>query len=115
VPPPQGTNPCVSVPITDAASNLALRTGTPGGNPGYFPSSNGACVQNQWIQTAASSNNLQADNIYNGLWLVFQIKLPTTYQAGQWWLNLLASQSNDFEELAVQVDLNGGSPVHLAP
>jgi hypothetical protein len=115
VPPTQSGNPCVSVPTKDAASGITLRTGVPGGNPGYYPAVNGACVQNQWIYTSASSNNKQADNIYNGLWILTQIKLPSTYQGGQWWLNLQSSQSNDFEELAVQVDLNGGSPVHLAP
>ncbi|HEY7778679.1 MAG TPA: pilus assembly protein TadG-related protein [Ktedonobacterales bacterium] len=60
-----------------------------------------------WVN--ASNND---DQVYNGVWVTVTFQLPPGYKGGEWWFTALSSGSS-FDQLAVEFQGNGSSPVHL--
>ena len=106
--PPDTTKTCVPVRYSDAGLRVVTLT-----TPTQYPAYSHCAQSTKWVHTADASNGKPADNIYNGLWINITIQLPPDYAGGEWWLNVFASQTNDFDEFAVRFGLAGGSPIHL--
>ncbi len=96
-------------------SNWLRTTAWAGGTVYQAPTSDGCTANYPAVQTSVQyhNNTLPSDNIYNGLWINATCTLPPNFAGGAFWLDIYSYGGNNFDQFAVSVALNGGSPVHL--
>jgi hypothetical protein len=106
-------DPCITVTFPSTSSTW-VRQATYGGT--LYPSVAGSCAQstNSIYATARNGGGQKpSDDIYNGLWVPMTMVLPTNFTGGEFWLDMHTDQGKCYDELAVSIAVNGGSPVHL--
>jgi Putative Flp pilus-assembly TadE/G-like len=111
-------DPCISKTFTYGSGSVGgqtnwVRTSNYPVNPPPNATSGTCPILKTSILTSYHNGSGPSDNLYNGLWILTTINLPATYTGGQWWLDEHSYKGKNFDQFAVKINLNGGTPIHL--
>lgn len=101
---PTYSDPSFSTNITGQSPSRVISQKCPAAIPSQYCPPNGSAW---WVNASVSD-----DAVFNGVWTTITFSLPPGYNGGEWWLTALSSGSA-FDQLAVEFQGNGASPVHL--